>query len=159
MKRRTTKQKQVTVFQLCYCFCNFPPSMSLFILFRCAPSASLHPGTSSIFEAMLKTSWATFELFAYKCWKIFERCVNCLRMSQYDVHEKKERKMEAPIKKRKMEAPIKMERNDSAEKMVDERQRCSAAPSLLLCTYCLHVVCFVLLLLLLSNCLCGIIMK
>jgi hypothetical protein len=64
MKRRTTKQKQVTVFQLCYCFCYFPPSMSLFMLFRCAPSASLHPGTSSIFEAMLKTSWATFELFA-----------------------------------------------------------------------------------------------
>jgi hypothetical protein len=28
-------------------------------------------------------------------------------MAQYDVHEKKERKMEAPIKKRKMEAPIK----------------------------------------------------
>jgi hypothetical protein len=38
--------------------------MSLFLLFRCAPSASSHPGTSSIFEAMLKTSWVTFELFA-----------------------------------------------------------------------------------------------
>jgi hypothetical protein len=42
--------------------------------------------------------------------------VNCLRTAQYDVHEKKERKMKAPIKKRKMKAPIKMERNDSAEK-------------------------------------------